>query len=165
MSAVISACGRYRYRLERTVSDGKGVICFVGVNPSVADATINDHTITKLMQFTRLWNGRKLIVGNLFAFRSTDVKGLKDMPYDPEAIHINRVNLVQMFHEADWLVPMWGDLKKLPVIYRPRAHSVLASMFVSGKPVGHLGLTKGGDPKHPLMLPYTTPLTFYKGTT
>lgn len=157
-SAVISACGLYRFRLGRDVAMTGKVICFVGVNPSTADATTNDHTITKL------WGGRRLLVGNLFPLRATNVKELAEPRYDPDAVETNRVNLVQMFREADVLVPMWGDRAKLPVIMRGKCDRVLASMFLSGKPVGHLGLTKGGDPKHPLMLPYTTPLTLYKGT-
>jgi len=31
-------------------------------------------------------------------------------------------------------------------------------LCTSGKPVKVFGLTAGGDPKHPLMLPYDTPL-------
>ncbi|VWD15224.1 hypothetical protein BCO71033_02740 [Burkholderia contaminans] len=35
---------------------------------------------------------------------------------------------------------------------------VTAMLCTSGKPVKVFGLTAGGDPKHPLMLPYDTPL-------
>ena len=38
MNAVISNCGMYRYRLDRTVSDSGPVYAFFGVNPSTADA-------------------------------------------------------------------------------------------------------------------------------
>lgn len=163
-SAVLSACGLHRFRLGRDVATTGRVICFVGVNPSIADAAVNDHTVTKLMQFTRLWGGRRLLVGNLFSLRATNVKELDAWQYDEEIGRTNRVNLLAMFAESDVLVPMWGDRNKLPVRMRGSCAFLLATMLMSGKPVGHLGLTKGGDPKHPLMLPYTTPLTFYKGT-
>lgn len=40
--------------------------------------------------------------------------------------------------------------------------TVLFMLLASGKPVMHFGLTKAGDPKHPLMLGYDTPLQAYE---
>ena len=47
MSAVISECGLYRYRLERQTA-GAGSTLVVMVNPSTADAEQDDATIRKL---------------------------------------------------------------------------------------------------------------------
>ena len=67
MSAVISSCGTYRYRLERDVSMDGIVFAYFGVNGSTATATEDDHTVTKWIGFTKLNQGRRFIVGNAFA--------------------------------------------------------------------------------------------------
>nr|WP_246217502.1 DUF1643 domain-containing protein [Paraburkholderia panacisoli] len=46
---------------------------FFGVNPSTTDATLDDATARKCIGFTKPNGGRRLIVGNVFAVRSTDV--------------------------------------------------------------------------------------------
>ena len=76
MNAVISNCGMYRYRLDRTVSDSGPVFAFFGVNPSTADASSDDSTVRKWRGFTQRWGGSRFIVGNVFAYRSTDVRQL-----------------------------------------------------------------------------------------
>ena len=73
MSAVISPCGQYRYRPERDVPMDGLTFAFFGVNPSTADATLDDATVRKWIGFTKVNGGRRLIVGNVFAVRSTDV--------------------------------------------------------------------------------------------
>ena len=45
MSAIISPCGLYRYRLERTVAMEGPVYAFFGINPSTADASVDDATV------------------------------------------------------------------------------------------------------------------------
>jgi hypothetical protein len=52
MSAVISPCGLYRYRLERHGLSGAGGVAWIMVNPSTADATQDDATIRKVIGFT-----------------------------------------------------------------------------------------------------------------
>ena len=75
-SAIISHCGKYRYRLDRTVSDSGPVYAFFGVNPSTADASVDDATVRKWRGFVQRWGGSRFIVGNVFAYRSTDVRQL-----------------------------------------------------------------------------------------
>jgi putative transcriptional regulator len=46
MSAILSPCSLYRYKLEREVNQtGKLVIAYFGVNPSTADASNDDQTV------------------------------------------------------------------------------------------------------------------------
>ncbi|MGM3851662.1 DUF1643 domain-containing protein, partial [Salmonella sp. NW36] len=75
MSAIISKCGMYRYRLERDVQPEGLVFGYFGVNGSTATATEDDHTVRKWIGFTKVNGGRRFIVGNAFAFRATDVRG------------------------------------------------------------------------------------------
>lgn len=55
-----------------------------------------------------------------------------------------------------------GCRKKLPEHLWERIDRVRSLIAASGVPAYVLGLTKGGDPLHPLMLPYTTPLREWK---
>jgi hypothetical protein len=76
VSAVISPCGAYRYRLERPDVFGDFSTAVIMVNPSTADATENDATIRKLIGFRNHHSWGHIIVGNLFAYRATDVREL-----------------------------------------------------------------------------------------
>ena len=156
MTAVLSPCGAFRWRLERTLGDGITAAVF-GVNPSTADADLDDHTVTKWRGFgSRLGWGR-IIVGNVFSYRATDVKRLAVPGLDlfgPE----HRQHQDAIIRDADILVPCWGSRSKVPPSIRPAIDLLWGRLQESGKPVMCWGLTAGGDPKHPLMLGYDTPL-------
>jgi len=67
-SAVISDDGKYRYRLDRDLGrDGK-TAAFIMVNPSTADAEVDDATIRKLIGFSQRLGFGRFIVGNKFAY-------------------------------------------------------------------------------------------------
>lgn len=174
MSAIISPCGLYRYRLERRLDEIGGileqaelladgahechgkVIAFFGVNPSTADASVNDATVRKWIGFCRRWGSRRFIVGNVFSYRATDVKALADVD-DPFGDEIGD-HTTDIINDADILVPCWGDSAKVPPKLQFAFDVLMDALVSSGKPVMHFGLTKGGDPKHPLMLGYATKL-------
>ena len=159
MSAVISECGKYRYRLERDVQmDGK-VFAFFGVNPSTADASIDDATVRKWIGFTKVNGGRRFIVGNVFALRSTDVNALKSAP-DPVGPD-NAEHLLAIAAAADILVPCWGARGKIPKELHIHLAQTLTLLVATGKPIMTFGFSKSGDPLHPLMLGYSTPLVPY----
>ena len=159
MSAIISLCGKYRYRLERDCGlpfEGSKVFAYFGINPSTADATIDDATVRKWRGFTLRNGGHRFIVGNMFAYRSTDPDALKyqDDPFGPQWLeHLNSI-----IADADVLVPCWGRLNKMPKDLRGAPVQLLATLLRSGKPVLHFGVTGCGQPMHPLMLGYDTPL-------
>lgn len=173
MSAIISQCSKYRYRLERDILpvltdlappgplNGK-VIAFFGVNPSTADATLNDATVRKWMGFCARWGVPRFVVGNVFAYRATDVKQLASVD-DPFGDDIGD-RTTDIINDADILVPCWGDTGKVPPKLQFAFDVLMDELVSSGKPVRHFGLTKAGDPKHPLMLGYTTPLVPFTDT-
>lgn len=167
-SAIISPCGLYRYRLSRDIEpavlgalgrcgalQGK-TVAFFGVNPSTADATLNDATVRKWMGFCARWGAPRFIAGNVFAFRATDVQALAtvDDPFGPDIGD----RITDIITEADVLVPCWGNTDKVPPALRFAFDVLMDALVSSGKPVMTFGLTAGGDPKHPLMLGYSTPL-------
>jgi hypothetical protein len=95
--ATLSDCGRYRYRLWRRWADGPTVL-FVMLNPSTADADVDDPTIRRCIGFARSWGAGALEVVNLYAWRATQPAELKaavgpvgEYPWQPHVRHhINR---------------------------------------------------------------------------
>lgn len=129
---------------------------YIGVNPSDAGETTNDQTATKLMEFTRLNGGDRMIVANLFTHVASDVRELakQSQPICPGADKW----LGWLMQHADVVVPMWGSRNKLPKALRPRIEFVEMLLTQLRKPVKCFGITASGDPTHPLMLKYATPL-------
>lgn len=167
MSAVLSPCERYRYRLERPLfDDGAGTVAVVMVNPSTADAIENDATITRLQRrFLKneyLGRGKRpktLVVGNLFAYRATDVRELAgaEDPVGPD----NDNHLWTIGQEADWLMYGWGPLAKLPrgpLRWRWRDVAAMLECVVQADGPMCLGVSDDGQPRHPLMIAYSVPL-------
>lgn len=86
MSATLSPCRTYRYRLDREVDLlGDKVIAYFGVNPSTADESVDDATVRKWRGFSQRLQASRFIVGNVFAYRATDVNHLAkvDDPVGP----------------------------------------------------------------------------------
>lgn len=156
-SAILSPCGAFRYRLERELGRDGPAVAILSVNPSTADATVNDQTIRKDMGFGERLGWGRLIKGNKFALRSTDVRGLRSAhdPIGPE----NDAHLEQIMRDADLHIVAWGPLTKLPPDLRRRWRTVVAIADRVGCRLMCWGTAQDGHPRHPLMLAYSTPLT------
>lgn len=162
MSAVISECGRYRYRLARAWEpslDGKaGSVAWVMLNPSTADAELDDHTLTKCIAFTRRWGYSELAIVNLFALRSRDPSALRVAtdPVGPE----NNAHLLDVCARSALIVVAWGSSWPGPLAdYVHRLGDELRDVGRrAGVDVRCLGRTGQGDPRHPVYLAYTTEL-------
>ena len=167
MSAIISDCGTYRYRLERETERSGPAVAFIGVNPSTADASADDATIRKMRGFAQRWGYSRFIVGNLFAFRATDVKALRSAygaPVDRrQQFALESAHLFSILSDAHLIVPCWGNIRKVPKQLRPRIAEVLDLLTLAEKPTVCLGTTENGDPRHPLMLGYATELVTWRG--
>ncbi len=59
--------GNYRYLLWREWDSQGKTVSFIMLNPSRADAEVNDPTITRCINFAKLWVYGRLEVVNLFA--------------------------------------------------------------------------------------------------
>lgn len=147
--ATLSKCGRYRYSLRRRWSAGATVL-FLMLNPSKADATVNDPTIVKDIGFAKRWGYGELAVGNLFGWRSTDPDELLLIGRDyigPD----NDVTLVELARGADRIICAWGSHKAATL---PRVKCVLNRLNEHREKMFALKLTKSGAPWHPLYVPY-----------
>lgn len=154
--AIISPCGTYRYRLERD-GPGAGSTAVIMVNPSTADATENDATIRKLLGFGKHNGWGRIIVGNLFAYRATDIRELADAadPVGPD----NDAHLQQIMADVSRVVFAWGAKAKLPKRLRTRWRKALYIAQANGLEPLCIGATaKDGHPCHPLMLAYELPV-------
>ncbi|MEC9068129.1 MAG: DUF1643 domain-containing protein [Pseudomonadota bacterium] len=156
MNAVLSPCGAYRYRLERSVSLLGDTAAVVMVNPSTADAHVDDPTIRRVIGFAKRLQWARILVGNVFAFRATEVRDLAYAadPHGPE----NSAYLEAILEEADLALFAWGPVAKLPKHLRESWRSVWDASLKVGLPVRCLGTAKDGHPRHPLMLSYSARL-------
>ena len=159
-NAVISDCGRYRYRLTRDLSPNPRTATFILLNPSTADATNDDPTIRRCIGFARQWGCGRLAVLNLFAFRATDPSEMKraEDPVGPE----NRAWFERTLIDDLSIGPVvcgWGVHGDL----RDQDRVVLGWLEVFGIQPLALGTTKDGHPRHPLYLPAGARLVPFSG--
>jgi hypothetical protein len=161
-AAVIDASGQYRYvlyrwwcddslaRQWRTVTPSLLVpsipfVLWVMLNPSTADAEIDDPTIRRCFGFTTQWGYEMLAVVNLFARRCTDPKQLRGgFPVGP----LNDVWIAQEASHATRIIAAWGASK----FVTQRDQSVKLVLLHEAKcdRVEDLARTKSGHPRHPL---------------
>jgi hypothetical protein len=152
-SAVISECGTYRYLLTRTWDGSLPGVGFIMLNPSTADASVDDPTIRRCIGFAKAWGYGAITVRNLYALRSTDPKALRSHPHPHGP---DNYRYLEAAVSDDLTVCAWGANAD-PIDSRGLIDALLGW---GGQP-HHLGLTKGGFPKHPLYLRAdTTPTPF-----
>lgn len=151
-SAVVSSCGAYRWALSRSWIPTLGTVMFVMLNPSTADAEMDDPTVRKCVGFARQWGRGAVLIGNLFAFRTKEPKLLRRAA-DPVGAS-NDEALAWMAAAADMIVVAWGSRAKHPELV-DRARAVVEGPLAD-RPLLCLKLLPNGDPGHPLFAPYQT---------
>jgi len=153
VSAIISACGQYRYKLTREPHDmytTAGPALFIMLNPSTADAALDDPTIRRCMGFAKAWDCAGLVVANLYALRATDPHELWKHP-DPVG-EDNDMMLAALIREHETVVCAWGANA------RPERVNIVRKMFHRLSRPMCLGITKAGAPRHPLYIRADQPL-------
>ena len=135
----------YRYLLWREWDSSNKTISFIMLNPSRADAEVNDPTITRCINFAKSWGYGRLEVVNLFAYRTPHPSLLKQAA-EPIGKHNERY-IIESVEKSDRIILAWGnhgtwrkqDLYTLELL---KNYTHLYS----------LGITKKGCPRHPLYL-------------
>lgn len=159
--AAFSACGRYRWLLRRSLDSTRASgVLFIGLNPSRANGERDDPTLRRLQGFARSWGYGQLVVLNLFAL-VTPSPALLRRSSDPTgaaadavlAAWLRRWSLSQAWDL--WLG--WGAGGTLWRRDQQLVEMVQSLMrqrrAVGGSPPGVLGITRGGQPRHPLYVP------------
>ena len=158
---LFSHCNSYRWVLRRELDRGRKIVIFIGLNPSVANSVHNDRTLTRIINFSSKWDYRIIYVINLFGLISKYPQQLKKS-IDPIGKHNDLVTfrLLDFWSkniDCDlWLG--WGDKGNL----NGRNHYVMKliknlSNFNltknnSSERLLSLGLSKKGNPRHPLYM-------------
>lgn len=140
-SAIVSKDKMYRYELSRSWDSEKPYVMFIMLNPSTADASKDDPTIRRCINFAKSWDYGGIFVGNLYAYRTTHPKELKQIanPCGSE----NITHLISMARRSAIVVCAWGNNKGIPqnitkIFYYKRLYYIEKSV--------------NGTPKHPLYL-------------
>jgi hypothetical protein len=120
---------------------------FLMLNPSTADAFALDPTNRRCVGFAQRWGFGGLVTTNLFAFRSTDPKGLRGAT-DPIGSD-NDTAIVHAARSAELVIASWGNHGT----YRGRGEQVSDMLHRAGVALHHLRRTRAGHPAHPLYLP------------
>jgi hypothetical protein len=154
-TAFISDCGLYRYRLTREWGTG-GRLPFIMLNPSTADANVDDPTIRRCMSFAKREGAGGIIVANLFGYRTPSPKELwKVSPLQRHGLH-NEHAIYDVAKEA--------EESNMPVVCAWGAGAGDAARFTigwlqaRGAKLRCLGVTREGHPRHPLYVKGDQPL-------
>lgn len=163
--ASISPCGKYRFSLWREwrgthdrknwhwlgFRDGAGAECgqpktalFVMLNPSTADAEVDDPTIRRCVNFAKAWKFERLEVVNLYAYRATEPKDLFSAG-DAAHHYKNQEYIEKAARDSGIIICAWGA-------HGDEYQAETVRGWMHSKDHFALGMTKGGKPRHPLYL-------------
>lgn len=154
--AVISDCGKYRYLLRRTWDHDKQRALIIMLNPSTADAQIDDATIRSCIRLTKGLGYGSFEVVNIFGFRATDPRDLElaEEPIGP----MNERIVAAAIMRCDTIICAWGAHRMAE-----RNSNYLLGRIRAYRPAAYcFGKTKNGSPKHPLYVKSGTELEVYR---
>lgn len=156
MSAVLSPCGTYRYHLRREWLTGEGTACWIMLNPSTADAELDDPTIRRVVGFSQRWGFAAAEVVNLYAYRATDPKAMRAA--ERSGVDVvgpdNDDWIVEAAYDARLVIAGWGAHEPAGSARSMAVVELLADR--AGQRAWSLGVSRSGQPRHPLMLGYDT---------
>jgi hypothetical protein len=118
------------------------------LNPSTADETLDDPTIRRCVGYAKAWGYGGLVLGNLFALRSTDPRALRSA-FDPIGPGNNEAMLA-IVNECDHgrVICGWGNHGS----FLNRSRDVRGLLPQWGARLEALAVTGSGEPGHPLYL-------------
>lgn len=163
--AEISDDGQYRYVLGRRWGSGAACMTFVMLNPSTADAEVDDPTIRRCIGFAKREGHDGLMVVNLFAYRSSSPAEMAASPSPLGPDNQSYVMDVLRAHaalDAGPVVAAWGAFFDSHSMMRNIALPIARCATKAGIELRALGLTKSGEPQHPLYISSDAPLVDFK---
>ncbi|TQS70291.1 DUF1643 domain-containing protein [Rhodobacteraceae bacterium] len=150
--AVYSDCEHYRYLLTRIWDPTRPRALFIMLNPSTATEVQNDPTVERCERRARTLGFGGFRVTNIFAYRATDPKVMRAQsdPVGPENDRAILDSLAWAGAPEDRIICAWGAHGA----HLARGAAVADLLRPCQLPLYHLGLTKAGQPKHPLYIAY-----------
>jgi hypothetical protein len=140
----------YRYNLWREWDSNAPRVGFVMLNPSRADAIVDDPTIRRCIGFARSWGFGGLEVVNLFAYRTAHPNELRKVN-NPVGVENDRY-LASLNQRVDRVIVAWGNWGT----WQNRDKATL--QILNREIIYCLGMTQSGQPKHPLYISADTSL-------
>lgn len=155
-SAYFSPDRVWRYWLKRVWDPALELLCVIALNPSTADEKVNDPTIAKLIEFAKLWGYGGLMMMNLFGYRATDPDDMHAYAKaGGDAVGAENDETIIAQTKGRTVLCAWGaDPMAL-------GRDVHVYKLIADRKLICLGTNKGGSPKHPLYLAYTTPTVVF----
>lgn len=144
--AILSTNHKYRYDLWRKWDSSLPFVLFICLNPSTADATIDDPTIRRCRGFAKSWGYGGFHMLNLYAFRATDPKDLAKArdPIGPSW----KSNMNLAIYQCADVVCAWGA-HPMAVERGKEMIAMLKKDLIQAKCIKQ---TNAGHPGHPLYL-------------
>lgn len=156
--AIISDCKKYRYILVRQWNMNKPKIGWILLNPSIADATKTDPTLTRLLRRADKEGYGTLMITNLFALISSNPKILRLQDPHEKAIGKDNDKYIRyMLREVDTLALGWGIYGS----FLDRNLDVKNIIREEHRKPMCLNKTNNGEPTHPLFQEYNKKLIPY----
>ena len=147
-SAQFSSCGKYRQLLTRCWDPALPSVLFIGMNPSVADLTVDDPTVRKECGFAEREGFGTLLKCNVMDYRATSPRKLLETGVCPTS-NTNLQVIQSQLAVAQQVVCVWG---KLHPKLTPYAAQVVGILKQANVQAFCLGVNIDGSPKHPLYL-------------
>lgn len=157
-TAQLSPCARYRYTLTRTWDDRpKLLVCMF--NPSTADHTIDDPTISLLCHIASHNGYGGIVVVNAIPLRSSrpaDAIAMvntwdKRQAWDErDALQMNQSCIVTQVEMAGAVLLAWGALGDRCSSWMDDILEEIQCALPVGSEIYCLAKTKAGHPKHPM---------------
>lgn len=144
---------KYRYVLSRTWDASKKSVLWIMLNPSTADQNVFDPTVRRCFGFSQDWGFGRMVVCNIFAYRSTDPEMLLLVP-DPVG-PLNNEKIEEEIEKSQLVMVAWGAHKIVRTTNRHR--EVMDLIHRHGYVPHTLKLTNSGYPSHPLYIPKDSP--------
>lgn len=128
---------------------------FVGHNPSTADALQEDPTTRRWQSFARRWGHGGYYAVNLYPYRASapaDCYAWRDAQRESNEVEVaiamaKNLDLIEeTARKCTRIVVCWGDLAREPDV----ARTVSARLLTVRSHLCCFGLTKSGNPKHPM---------------
>lgn len=153
---VMSADGRHRQLMRRWLGDAfpQRYIMFIGMNPSTADANVDDPTCAREWSFARREGFSGMAKCNVGDYRATDPKTL----VQPGVVAVSEANIPtirRVARGAGQVVLCHGKLNRA---LAPAGRAIVEALREDGIELWCFGTNADGSPKHPLYLRADTPL-------
>ncbi|MBW3041499.1 DUF1643 domain-containing protein [Prochlorococcus marinus] len=159
---LFSECRSYRWILKRELLTGDKTLVFIGLNPSQANSVNNDMTLIRIINFCSRWNYKNIYVINLFGliskFPSQLSKSKDPIGDNNDLITLKVLEFWRKNINCDlWLG--WGDKGQLNSRDQVVLKLIKNLSYLNSNEKNHsqrvfsLGLSKKGNPRHPLYMP------------